>query len=601
MSIEPRTRREIPDEELVRRFQSAGDAECFTTLFVRHRKPIYIACREFFSDNTAAEDATQETFLRVNQTIGHFREGNFCGWLTRIAKNVCIDEWRKRRPEIGTEELQPDTLPDGGTLEHKSNLHFAVEKLRQGAAKKNSCPDSESLCTFAENRVHDLARYAIAAHLGECSECAALYLLLSGFTQSSPSMTETEWSAAEKRLENWIDAFLTREEASNSRGKDPLDKDSATGGWKRQLYWKRQWILGSFAAIASAVIIVFLILLRPWGSGIQTAVTYPPSTTVQQQVAAPSTIEGTDGESKIAKVVKPNPENISSPAVAAWAQAKATVPEASPSEATAASPEPVYSPTHPAAGERVIDPTGIHPWMSAPAQTAPADSLESQLNAKYKPVKVDEDSNGLAILEPGTVLEVKKGGILAFPVTNPRPLASTYKDGSIHAPNSLVTEMLEQENRSYTVGEKVYVTRIEVDQKNSKVGLFLIECDSCNGVQDPSNLKAELVVQCPNGYLDDTDVGQVAALIEQVLAVDTGDSQQAQISQGGQSNQGGRQADAPAQPPHPPRVIHLGQTIDQVKGMLGDPEKIVDRGIEQIYMYKDLEITFVNGKVTYVQ
>jgi len=40
---------------------------------------------------------------------------------------------------------------------------------------------------------------------------------------------------------------------------------------------------------------------------------------------------------------------------------------------------------------------------------------------------------------------------------------------------------------------------------------------------------------------------------------------------------------------------------DQVKSALGQPEKIVDLGKKQIYVYKDLKVTFVDGKVTDVQ
>jgi RNA polymerase sigma-70 factor (ECF subfamily) len=131
MSVGAQTKREIPDEDLVRRFQSSGDAECFAELFVRHRKRIYLACRGFFSEGSAAEDATQATFLRAYEKIAYFREGNFRGWLMRIAKNVCIDQWRKRRPEIGAEEIEPDALPDAETLDRMSDLHLAVEKLRR--------------------------------------------------------------------------------------------------------------------------------------------------------------------------------------------------------------------------------------------------------------------------------------------------------------------------------------------------------------------------------------------------------------------------------------------------------------------------------------
>jgi RNA polymerase sigma-70 factor (ECF subfamily) len=130
MSVGAQKKPEFPDEELVRRFQSSGDTECFAELFVRHRKRIYLACRGFFSDGSAAEDATQVTFLRAYQKIGHFREGNFCGWLMRIARNVCIDQWRKQRPEIAAEEIELEALPDAETLDRTADLHRAVQKLR---------------------------------------------------------------------------------------------------------------------------------------------------------------------------------------------------------------------------------------------------------------------------------------------------------------------------------------------------------------------------------------------------------------------------------------------------------------------------------------
>jgi RNA polymerase sigma-70 factor (ECF subfamily) len=119
------------DDEIVRRFQETHDNECFTELFMRHRKRVYLACRGFFADGGAAEDATQEAFLRAYQNMHRFSGGDFCGWLVRIAKNVCIDQWRKRRPEAGSEELEGTELPAGASFEQRFDLHFAVEKIRK--------------------------------------------------------------------------------------------------------------------------------------------------------------------------------------------------------------------------------------------------------------------------------------------------------------------------------------------------------------------------------------------------------------------------------------------------------------------------------------
>ena len=61
-----------------------------------------------------------------------------------------------------------------------------------------------------------------------------------------------------------------------------------------------------------------------------------------------------------------------------------------------------------------------------------------------------------------------------------------------------------------------------------------------------------------------------------------------------------RQADnAPAG--SAPMTITLGQTIQEVVGMLNQPEKVVDLGAKKIYVYKDMKITFTDGRVTDVQ
>lgn len=101
------THRMLPDEDIVRRFQETGDRECFSELFARYRKKVFFACYGFFRNGSEAEDATQETFLRAYQKIESFHGGDFVVWLIRIARNVCIDEWRKcRSRQFGNLEIK---------------------------------------------------------------------------------------------------------------------------------------------------------------------------------------------------------------------------------------------------------------------------------------------------------------------------------------------------------------------------------------------------------------------------------------------------------------------------------------------------------------
>lgn len=50
-----------------------------------------------------------------------------------------------------------------------------------------------------------------------------------------------------------------------------------------------------------------------------------------------------------------------------------------------------------------------------------------------------------------------------------------------------------------------------------------------------------------------------------------------------------------------PITLSLGQTIEEVKAIQGEPQKIVNLGPKKIYVYKDIKITFMDGKVTDVQ
>ena len=110
--------------------------------------------------------------------------------------------------------------------------------------------------------------------------------------------------------------------------------------------------------------------------------------------------------------------------------------------------------------------------------------------------------------------------------------------------------------------------------------------------------KSEVVFQFARGYLDKASVGEVEDTIGQVFSI-AGDEQQ---GQGDQQPQGSQQQVAqPEQQQAEPQTIQLGMTTDQVQAALGKPEKIVNLGPKQLYVYKDLKVTFVNGKVSDVQ
>jgi hypothetical protein len=60
---------------------------------------------------------------------------------------------------------------------------------------------------------------------------------------------------------------------------------------------------------------------------------------------------------------------------------------------------------------------------------------------------------------------------------------------------------------------------------------------------------------------------------------------------------------APPPPPAdtPPPTISLGQTMDQVTAGFGQPLKRANLGAKVIFYYKDMKVTFTNGKVSNVE
>jgi len=254
---------------------------------------------------------------------------------------------------------------------------------------------------------------------------------------------------------------------------------------------------------------------------------------------------------------------------------------------------------------------GIMPGLAAAQATV---SLADQLSAQYTMVKMGADSSGPAVVEAGTILVIQKGGILGVPYSDVSIVPTKYQDGKIQSPNSLMMKGIghafskfgsskQQTTHLFQVGEKVYPSRIDVNQASDKITLGIVACDSCNNTNPPTFFKADLIFQFAKGYLATANPPQVMDIIAQVFTVDDSGGQQDQggAAQGNQGGQGGPGGPPPNQPPPPPQTIQLGQTIDEVVAAIGQPDKIVNLGAKQIYVYKDLKVTFLKGKVSDVQ
>ena len=85
------------DLELVRLFQN-GDESAFNQLVLRYQERIYWVARRFVSDHAAADDITQDVFVRAYESLRSFRaESSLYTWLYRIAVNVALNALRRQK------------------------------------------------------------------------------------------------------------------------------------------------------------------------------------------------------------------------------------------------------------------------------------------------------------------------------------------------------------------------------------------------------------------------------------------------------------------------------------------------------------------------
>jgi hypothetical protein len=236
--------------------------------------------------------------------------------------------------------------------------------------------------------------------------------------------------------------------------------------------------------------------------------------------------------------------------------------------------------------------------QNAAQNAAPASTLQDDLKSIYKPAKLGTDSSGTRVVQPGTVLTVQMGGMLGVPAISLVVPAANYKDGELHEPGGFAKASAGQNTKLIDIGEKVYVLKVEAKLKDDKVTVSFIECDECNGVQQPSSYKSQVNFQFPKGYLAQAAADQVQDLISKVLAPEQPADNQQQAQDQGQDQPQDQGADQGQGNPPP---VQVGQTYAQVLKIMGMPKRIMNAGTGQVYVYNDFQVVFVNGRVAEVQ
>ena len=117
------------DNQLVERCLG-GEEAAWEDLVKVHTRRVYAICYRFTGSDHEAQDLTQDVFLRVFRSLKSFRagEGSFSVWLSRLARNLLIDHYRRTKLDRASSSIE-EQLP---MLEEKTASMGRTEGLVAG-------------------------------------------------------------------------------------------------------------------------------------------------------------------------------------------------------------------------------------------------------------------------------------------------------------------------------------------------------------------------------------------------------------------------------------------------------------------------------------
>lgn len=145
--------KQMTDDKLVSLY-IGGNNSAFDVLLERHKDWLYYYIYFIVRSRELAEDLFQETFVKAIVTLQQGRyqpDGKFAAWITRIAHNLVIDQFRQERNEnlVSNDETEVDLLNNAalseGTIENKMVNRQVLLDVR---SLVNELPDCQREVVF---------------------------------------------------------------------------------------------------------------------------------------------------------------------------------------------------------------------------------------------------------------------------------------------------------------------------------------------------------------------------------------------------------------------------------------------------------------------
>ena len=111
------------DTDIVALLQSGALEPAFQLTLARYQDKVYRLCCALLRDPTAAEDAAQESLVRIWKAIGSYdQRASLSTWIYAITRNRCLTAIERRRELAPLSEAGMDSEAQGGEPDNGSEL-----------------------------------------------------------------------------------------------------------------------------------------------------------------------------------------------------------------------------------------------------------------------------------------------------------------------------------------------------------------------------------------------------------------------------------------------------------------------------------------------
>lgn len=81
-----------------------SDSSVFGQIYEQTYRKVYFVVINILHDKSLTEDIIQDTYLKLMESIKHYKERNFLAYLLTIAKNLAFNEYNRRKRVILVDE-----------------------------------------------------------------------------------------------------------------------------------------------------------------------------------------------------------------------------------------------------------------------------------------------------------------------------------------------------------------------------------------------------------------------------------------------------------------------------------------------------------------